>query len=235
MSETVKLHAADGHALHAYVAEPKGAPKAAIVVVQEIFGVNHHIRAVTDRFAEEGYLAIAPALFDRYEPGFEVGYDPAGMQKAMAILTKMNIEGAWADTLAAIEYGRDEYKTKVGVVGFCLGGSIAWAAAGRMPVSAAVGYYGGYIAKFKDAELHAPVMLHFGAKDDHIPASDVEQIKAAHPEVRVFVYDGAGHGFNCDERGSYEPAAASQAWARTIAFLAEHLGGQADNTSQPRS
>ncbi len=229
MNEKVKLQAADGHSLDAYVAKPEGAPKAAIVVVQEIFGVNHHMRAVTDRLAAEGYLAIAPALFDRYEPGFDVDYDPAGMQRAMAILPKMKIEWAWADTLAAIHYGRDEYKTKVGVVGFCLGGSVAWAAAAQMPVDVAVGYYGGFIAKFKDAQLHAPVMLHFGGKDDHIPVSDVDEIKAAHPEVPVYMYDDAGHGFNCDERGSYNPAAAAQAWERTLGFLHEHLGGSNDD------
>ncbi len=222
MSETVKLHAADGFTLSAYVAKPEGTPKGAIVVVQEIFGVNHHIRSVADSYAAEGYLAVAPALFDRYEPGFEVGYDAAGREKAMAILPKLNMEWAAADTLAAVTYARDEYKTKVAVVGFCLGGSIAWMAAAQMPVSAAVGYYGGYIAKFKDAELKAPVLLHFGEQDQHIPMRDVEAIKQAHPEVPVYTYD-ADHGFNCDERESYNAPAAKQARERTLAFLKEHL------------
>ena len=229
MSEAVKLHAADGHELGAYLARPAGTPKGAIVVVQEIFGVNHHIRSVTDRFAAEGYLAIAPALFDRYERGFEAGYDAEGMQRGRSIAGKMKIEWAAADTLAAVTYARDEYKTRVAVVGFCLGGSIAWMAAAHMPVSAAVGYYGGYIAKYKDEKLGAPVLLHFGAKDDHIPQSDVEAIRAAHPEVPVYVYD-AGHGFSNDERESYAPEAAKQAWGRTLEFLAEHLGGRLDNT-----
>ncbi len=232
MSETVKLHAADGHELDAYVAAPQGTPKAAVVVVQEVFGVNHHIRAVADRLAGEGYLAVAPALFDRYDRGFEAGYDEAGTARAMAFVPKLNMDWAAADTLAAVVYARDEYKTEVGLVGFCLGGSVAWMAAARMPVSAAVGYYGGFIAKSKDAQLKAPVMLHFGADDAHIPMSDVEAIRAAHPEVPVYVYQGAGHGFNCDERASYNEPAAKQAWERTLGFLGEHLSGRLDNTGK---
>ena len=228
MGETAKLHAADGHAFEAYIAAPEGTPKAALVVIQEIFGVNHHIRSMADRFAEAGYLAVAPALFDRYEQGFDVGYDKEGMQRAMTILPKLNMEWAAADILAAVMYARDECKTRVGVVGFCLGGSLAWMAAAQLPVSVAVGYYGGYIARFKDQQLKVPIMLHFGKQDDHIPMSDVEAIRAAHPEVPIHLYD-AGHGFNCDERGSYNAAAAKEAWARTLAFLDEKLGGEVDD------
>lgn len=231
MSETVKLHAADGHPLNAYVAAPEGTPKGAIVVIQEAFGVNHHIRGVADGYAAEGYLAVAPALFDRYERGFEAGYDAAGMERAMALLPKLNMDWAAADTLAAIEYARDEYKTKVGVVGFCLGGSVAWMAAMQMPISAAVGYYGGHVAKFKDAQLKAPVMLHFGELDKHIPMSDVKAIRQAHPEVPVYTYE-ADHGFNCDERASYSAPAAKQARERTLAFLKEHLQTPNDNTAK---
>ncbi len=235
MGETVKLHAADGHTLDAYVASPEGTPRAAIVVIQEIFGVNHHIRSVADRLAGEGYLAIAPALFDRYERRFEVDYDEAGVGRAMSLLPRLKMEWSAADTLAAVEYGRDEYKTRVGVLGFCMGGSIAWAAAAHMPVSAAVGYYGGYIVKFKDIPLHAPVLLHFGAQDNHIPLSDVEQIKAAHPEVPVHVYDNAGHGFSNDERESYSKPAAEEAWSRTLSFLGEQLGERRENTRAGQS
>jgi len=226
MSEITKLHAADGHELDAYVAIPEGTPKAALVIIQEAFGVNHHIRSVADRFASEGYLAVAPALFDRYERGFETGYDAEGMEKGMAIIHRMKMEWAAADTLAAVTYARDEYKTEVGIVGFCLGGSIAWMAAAHMPVSVAVGYYGGYIAKFvreqPGEQPKVPVLLHFGEHDDHIPMSDIKAIRAAHPEVPVYTYN-AGHGFNCDERGSYNEAAAKEAWQRTLAFLGEHL------------
>lgn len=229
MTETVKLHAADGHEFDAYVSGPDGTPKAAVVVVQEIFGVNHHIRSVADRFAGLGYLAVAPALFDRYERDFETTYDADGMQKGMAIAKTLNMEWAAADTLAAVVYARDEYRTEVGIVGFCLGGSIAWAAAAQMPVGAAVGYYGGYIAKMKDLQPKAPVMLFFGTHDEHIPISDVEAIQAAHPDVPVHLFD-AGHGFNCDERASYDPSAARQAWLQTIEFLKKHLSDRLDNT-----
>jgi carboxymethylenebutenolidase len=234
MSETARLHAADGHEFDAYVAKPEATPRAALVVIQEVFGVNHHIRAIADRFAREGYLAVAPALFDRYQRGFEAGYDAQGMETGSAIAKQINMDWAAADTLAAVGYARDEYKTEVGIVGYCFGGSVAWMAAASMPVSAAVGYYGGYIASFKDMKLKAPVMLHFGAHDDHIPMSDVDAIKAAHPEVPVYTYD-AGHGFNCDERASYNEAAATEAGERTLAFFKEHLSDRLDNTgkSQP--
>lgn len=224
MSEFVKLHAADGHTLGAYVAKPSGTPKAAVVIVQEIFGVNHHIRAVADSYAAEGYVAIAPALFDRYERDFEAGYEGEERQRGMAIAQKLNMDWAAADTLAAIEYARSEYKTRVGIVGFCLGGSVAWLAASKMPVDVAVGYYGGYIVKFKDAQLKAPILLHFGKLDEHIPMADIEAIQAAHPEVPVYLYE-AGHGFNCDERGSYDQASSKEARAKTLAFLEEHLQG----------
>lgn len=222
MGNWIKLRAADGHELGGYQAKPEGTPKAAIVVVQEIFGVNHHIRSIADRLAGEGYLALAPALFDRYERDFEAGYDEAGMARAMAILPRLKMEWAGADTLAAVEYARETYGTKVGVVGFCLGGSVAWVATAGMPVSAAVGYYGGFIAKSVDLEPKVPIMLHFGTQDGHIPMSDVELIRAKHPEVPVYLYD-AGHGFNCNEREDYRPAAATEAWGRTLSFLEEHL------------
>ena len=226
MSDIIKLRAEDEHAFDAYVARPEGTPKAAVVVLQEIFGVNHHIQSITDRFAAEGYLAVAPALFDRYQRDFKVGYDPAGWETAMSLLPGLNMDWTAADTLAAIAYAREESGTKVGVVGFCLGGSVAWMAAARMPIDAAVGYYGGTIAQAKDMTLQAPVVLHFGSHDAHIPVSDVEAIKAAHPEVPVYLYQ-AGHGFNCDERESYSPQAAAEAWSRPVAFLREHLGGAA--------
>ncbi len=231
MSERVKLQAADGHELSGYLARPEGTPKAAIVVVQEIFGVNHHIQSVADRFAAEGYLALAPALFDRYERGFEADYGETGMARAMALMPKLNMEWAAADTLAAVVSARDEYKTEVGIVGFCLGGSVAWMAAAKMPVSAAVGYYGGFIARMNDLEPKAPILLHFGKHDDHISMSDVEAIRAKHPEVPVYLYE-AGHGFNCDERGSYDAPSATEAWGRTMAFLGEHLVARLDNTGR---
>ena len=224
MGETVKLTAADGHELDAYVASPEGTPKAALVVVQEIFGVNAHIRSVADHFASQGYLAIAPALFDRYERGVDLGYEGADMQKAMSLLPKLNMEWAVADVKAAAVYARDEYKTRVGVVGYCLGGSVAWLAASQLPIDAAVGYYGGFIVKFLDQAPKVPIMLHFGKKDDHIKPEDVAKIEAAYPDVPVYTYD-AGHGFNCSTRGSYDAPSAALALERTLAFLDEHLSG----------
>jgi carboxymethylenebutenolidase len=220
----IKLKAADGHAFDAYVAKPEGTPKAALVVVQEIFGVNGHIRRVTDNFASQGYLSIAPALFDRYEQGVNLGYSGEDMQKAMTFVPKLNMQWHLADVAAAVAHVRDEYKTKVGVVGYCLGGSVAWLAAAHLPISAAVGYYGGSISKSLDQAPKVPIMLHFGKKDAHIPVEDVEKIKAAYPDVPVYLYD-ADHGFNCDARGSYDEPSAKQALERTLAFLAEHLAG----------
>ena len=229
MKEAVKLSATDGHTFDAYVATPSGEPKAALVVVQEIFGVNAHIRSVADHFASEGYLAIAPALFDRYERGVELGYDGQDMEKAMSFIPKLNMEWTAADVRAAVVYARDEYKTKVGVVGYCLGGSVAWLAAAHMPIDAAVGYYGGFIAKFLDQGPEAPIMLHFGEKDDHIPPSDIEKIKAAYPQIPVYTYATAGHGFNCSARGSYDEPSAKLALGRTLAFLGEHLSGRLES------
>jgi carboxymethylenebutenolidase len=222
MSERVKLQAADGFEFEAYVAKPEGTPKAAMVVIQEIFGVNTHIRAVADSYAAEGYLAVAPALFDRYERGFEVGYDGEGWQKGMEKAQKLNFDWIGADTLAAVEYARKSQGGKVGIVGYCLGGSVAWMAAAQMPVDAAVGYYGGNISKMNAMQPKVPTLLHFGAKDDHIPHSDIDAIKAAHPDVPVYLYD-AGHGFNCDLRDSYDKASADEARERTLAFFAKNL------------
>ncbi len=224
MKQTVKLFAADGHPFDAYVASPEGTPRAALVVVQEIFGVNAHIRSVADNFASEGYLSIAPALFDRKERGVELGYAGADMQKAMSLMPKTpeDMQNAMADVAAAVAYVRDEYKTQVGVVGYCWGGSVAWLAAAELPIAAAVGYYGGFIAKSLDYAPKAPIQLHFGKKDDHIPLADIEKIEAAYPGVPVYLYD-AGHGFNCDARGSYDAPSAKLALERTLAFFAEHL------------
>ena len=226
MGKTVKLTAADGHNLDAYVAEPKGKPRAALVVVQEIFGVNAHIRSVADHYATEGYLAIAPALFDRKERGVELGYDGADMQKAMTLMPKTpeEMQKSVLDVAAAAAYGRDEYKTQVGVVGYCWGGSIAWLAAAELPITVAVGYYGGLIAKQLDYAPQVPILLHFGEKDDHISTHDILKIKAAYPDVPVYLYD-AGHGFNCSVRGSYDASSAEKALERTLAFFAEHLAG----------
>ncbi|MGD0634543.1 MAG: dienelactone hydrolase family protein [Beijerinckiaceae bacterium] len=222
MGETITLTTADGAVISAYRARPSGTPKGGIVVVQEIFGVNHHIRAVADKFAAAGYLAVAPAIFDRVEKNVELAYDADGIARGFALAQKSPTPAALQDIAAAAAVAAEG--GKVGVVGFCWGGSLAYASAAHPAgaIAAAVGYYGGNITKDLRARLHVPVELHFGAKDDYIPLSDVELIGQTHPDVAIYVYD-AGHGFNCDERGSYDKASADLAWSRTLKFFGEHL------------
>jgi carboxymethylenebutenolidase len=217
MGEMIELKAADGAKIGAYKAVPDGDPKGGIVVVQEIFGVNHHIRAVTDRFAAEGYVGLAPALFDRAEKGVELAYDEAGTSKGFALARKIPMDQHFLSIEAAIE--ALAATGPIGIVGFCLGGTLAYAAATRSEfLSAAVGYYGGMIAGMTGAELNCQVELHFGEQDQHIPLSDVDKIRTAHPAMPIYTYP-AGHGFNCDERGSYDKPSADLAWTRTLAFL----------------
>ncbi|WP_295844551.1 dienelactone hydrolase family protein [Tardiphaga sp.] len=222
MGQHVTLIAADKFELGAYRTTPAGTPKGAVVVIQEIFGVNHHIRAVCDRFAEQGYVAVAPAIFDRSERNFQSGYSA----EEVAIARKFVANPDWAamllDTQAAIDSVKDV--GPVGVIGFCLGGSVAYAAATKLVgLSAAIGYYGGAIVKFADDKPVVPTQLHFGAEDHGIPLSDVEIIRAKRPDIEVFVYDGAQHGFGCDERASYDKASADLARQRSLAFFAKHL------------
>jgi carboxymethylenebutenolidase len=222
MGETITLTAKDGVKIGAYVAKPAGAPRGGIVVIQEIFGVNHHIRAVADRYAAEGYLAVAPALYDRVQAGYESGYEQAEVQAGVAIRAKTDAEKVLLDVEAAVvEAGK---AGKVGVVGYCWGGTLAFAAAVKIPgVAAASGYYGAGVAAMADQKPVAPTILHFGETDHSIPMADVEKVKAARPDVPVYVY-AAGHGFNCDERGAYNAAAADLARERTYAFFKQHVG-----------
>ncbi len=222
MSQTVKLRAADGFEPGAYVAQPAGEPIGGLVVVQEVFGVNAHIRRVADGYAKDGFLAVAPALFDRIEPGVELGYKGADMQKAMSFFPKLDIDKAVADVAAAVEYAENGAHKKVGVIGYCFGGTVAWLAATRLNPAAAVGYYGGRIGSYAGESPNCPVMLHFGRQDAHIPPAEVEKVHAAHPEVEIYWYD-AGHGFNCDARSSYSAQAAAEARKRSLEFLKKHL------------
>ena len=224
MGEHVKLRAADGFELDAYVARPAGTPVAGLVVVQEAFGVNRHIREVTDEWATDGFLAVAPALFDRVERGVELGYGPEDLQKGMAIIQKGTPDERVMDVAAALDYARKETGKKAGIIGYCLGGSMAWLAATRLNPDAAVGYYGSQIPRYAGEELHAPVMLHFGAEDTHIPKSEIDaKVAAAHPEVPIYWYAGAGHGFNTTDRASYNPEAAKLARERSLEFLRKNL------------
>ncbi|MEC7874818.1 MAG: dienelactone hydrolase family protein [Actinomycetota bacterium] len=224
MGTTVQLTTADGNTLNAYRSEPEGSPKGAIIVVQEIFGVNDHIRGVADGYAREGYVAIAPALFDRVRDGVELDYDEAGID----VGRKIAFEDVTMDqVMIDVEAACDEVSPagKIGIVGYCWGGSICYVAAARLSnkISAASGYYGGQIMPHIDEQPTAPLVLHFGAEDAGIPLENVRTIDERWPEIDVHIYDGAGHGFNCDARGSYEANSAALALERTLTHFAQHL------------
>jgi carboxymethylenebutenolidase len=214
-----RLTASDGHELDAYEVHPDGAA-ASIVIVQEIFGVNAHIRSVVDRYASFGYRAIAPALFDRGERGVELGYDDAGRTRGIELVMPIAFDAAMLDVAAAVEDVADT--GPVAVIGYCFGGSVAWIAACDLPIAAAVGYYGGQIHGMIDRQPKVPTMLHFGELDHGIPLDQVDAIAAAHPDVPVHVYTGADHGFNCDARATHDARSAAIALGRTLEFLEAH-------------
>ena len=222
MGATARVTAADGHELSIYRAEPAGRARGGLVVVQEIFGVNGHVRAVCDDFAAEGYLAVAPALFDRVERGIELGYQSDDIARGRAIREKVSLEDALADVEAAATELAGA--GRIGVVGYCWGGTVAWVAATRSTsFAAAVSYYGGGVPDLAGEQPNCPVLLHFGEQDHAIPLDGVRRLQAAHPELPVHVYP-AGHGFNCDQRASYHPESARLARERTLAFLRELVG-----------
>jgi carboxymethylenebutenolidase len=217
------LVASDSFKLGAYRADPSGTPKGGVVVIQEIFGVNHHIRAVCDRIAAQGYAALAPALFDRQQPNFESGYSPDEIAEARKFVANPDWAAMMRDVQAAIDEAKKSGPTAI--VGFCLGGTIAFLAAAKLNgLSAAIGWYGGQIVKNADEKPKVPTQLHFGEKDASIPMSDVEIIKQKRGgDCEIYVYPDAQHGFNCEERGSYNEAAAKLARERSIAFLNKNL------------
>jgi carboxymethylenebutenolidase len=227
MGQFVNLTAADGFEFAAYVAKPAGKPRGGVVVLQEIFGVNAHIRAVADGYAADGYLAVAPATFHRVKPGVDMGYAPDDMSAGMAL--KATVEalpapGVLQDIQAAINHAAQA--GKVAVLGYCWGGLLTWRSASLLKgVSAAVPYYGGGVTTEAEIARHpkCPVLAHFGEKDHWIPLDGVAAFKKAHPEVEVHIY-AANHGFNCDHRGAYDATAAALARERTLAFLAKHVG-----------
>ena len=227
MGQFAELKAADGQAIPAYVASPKGKAKGGIVVIQEIFGVNAHIRAVADGYAEQGYLAVAPATFHRVKPNVELGYEPDDMTAGMALKTAteaLPAPGVMQDIQAAIDHAAQA--GKVGIVGYCYGGLLTWRAACALEgLSAAVPYYGGGVTTPDEIarQPRCPVLAHFGDQDHWISLESVEAFKKAHPEVEVHLYH-ANHGFNCDHRASYNAEAAKLARERTLAFFARHVG-----------
>ena len=222
MGEHIRLKSAAGE-IGAYVATPKGTPKGGIVVIQEIFGVNHHIKAVTDKFAQDGYMALAPCFFDRIKPGIELGYTPDTIAEGRGYVMSMGVDKPVQDVDAAIAELKKRGCKKVAVTGFCWGGTITWLSATRLKPDAAIGYYGGGIHGAKAEKPTVPTMLHFGDKDMHIPMTHVNGLRSLHPGVAIYDYP-ADHGFHCDERGSYDGLASAQAYARTLEFMAKHVG-----------
>ncbi len=228
MGKMIELKAADGHHFAAYVAQPAGKAKGAVVVLQEIFGVNAHIQEVTDGYAQAGYVAVAPATFDRSQRGVNLGYKPEDMNAGVALksaIEALPAPGVLADIQAAVDHAASLSGGKVGVVGYCWGGLLTWRAACLVKgVSAAVPYYGGGVTTAAETARQplCPVQAHFGAKDHWIALETVEAFRQAHPSAQVHVYD-ADHGFNCNHRASFDAAAADQARARALAFFATYL------------
>ncbi len=229
MGTMIELQAADGTCVPAYEARPTGTPKGAVVVIQEIFGVNSHIRKVADGYAAEGYLAVAPAAFHRVKPGVELGYTDADMGEGFGYKTAVEAlpaPGVLQDIQAAIDHVAKVSGGKVGIVGYCWGGLLTWRAACTLKgLSAAAPYYGGGVTTEAEMARHpqVPVLAHFADEDKWIPLESVEAFKMAHPEVEVQTY-AAHHGFNCDQRGAWHAPSAQLARERTLAFFAKHLG-----------
>ena len=223
VGELTTLMARDGHEFQAYLAASAAKARGAVVVIQEIFGVNSHIRAVADGFASAGYTAIAPAFFDRIRRGIELGYSPPDVQEGRGYMQQLKLEQTLKDLGAAIAVVKNS--GRIGTVGFCWGGAMSYVAACELPVACAVVYYGN-ASRFLDKKPKCPVQYHFGTQDTSIALSDVDKIRAAHPEGEFHLYE-AGHGFNCDQRPSYDPAAAALARQRTFEFLSSRLRGGA--------
>jgi carboxymethylenebutenolidase len=228
MGQWTKLTASDGHELDAYVATPEGAPIGALVLVQEIFGLNPHIQRTVDAYAKDGFLVVAPALFDRQEKGVQIGYEGEDLKKAFGYYGKLNPETALLDVAAAYKYAEKAGK-KIGVIGYCYGGFMSWLAATRgtalgVKPACAVAYYPGGIGSVATEKPSCPVMVHIGTNDAHIAVDQIDALRAAnHPEVTLHVYEGGNHGFNCDSRADYQPEFAAQARERSLAFLKSHI------------
>jgi carboxymethylenebutenolidase len=221
VGKNISLTASDGHKLGAYRADPKGKSKGGIVVIQEIFGVNGHVRDVTDRIAEQGYTAIAPALFDRVKTGVDIGYEEKDMQEGFGYMQKVGNDTPMKDIQAAA----DELRKvgKVGAIGFCWGGQLAWMASKSVSLDCSVGYYGIAVHQTLKPQPKVPVMLHFADLDGFVPKEAADEVRKAYPDMPIYNYP-ADHGFNCDRRGSYHEPSAKLAMDRTLQFFAKHVG-----------
>jgi carboxymethylenebutenolidase len=218
----MKIAAKDGHEFSAYCAKPPGAPRGALIVIQEFFGVNGHIRRVCDQYAADGYLVLSPAIFDRVERDVELGYDEAGMNMGRELRAKLDLSECMVDIQATIDAAASA--GKVAALGYCWGGSLAYIASARLNgLACAIGYYGAQIAAHVNETPRVPVMLHYAEKDEYLPQSDIEKVRYAHPSVVIYQYPGTDHGFNCDDRRFYEPKSAATARERTLSFLAQRV------------
>lgn len=238
-TEFVNLKVSDGTEMRTYVAHPEGKPAGAMLVFQEIFGINSHIRDVTERFAKQGYLSIAPELFHRFAPGFESGYSGEEIQAAIQKIGSVTQEGLVADIQAAYDYAQSQGSLPTASIGYCMGGRVSFLAGLTVPLQCAISYYGGGIApnQFspglldRAGEMKAPVLMFWGGKDAMIPPEAVNSVTgalaAAGKDFTNVVMSAADHGFFCDQRGSYSAAASAQAWPLTLAYLDTHLKGQA--------
>lgn len=215
-SEWIELRAPDGHRFAAYEAQPPRHPRGTVVVLQEIFGVNRHIQSVARRLAEEGWRAIAPALFDRQRRDVSLDYDGEGIAAGKALLATLPLQTALLDVEAAVRHA--SALGPVAALGFCWGGSLAWLAGSRLPVAGVVAYYGGQIGSLLDKAPRVPTLTHFGEQDASIPIEVSQAIRRDQPQVITHLY-AAGHGFNCDERPSYDLACTQLAWQRSLGFL----------------
>ena len=220
MGEFITLKADDGHELAAYEAAASGSAHGNLVLIQEIFGVNNHVRKVCDQWAESGYHVVAPALFDRVERGVEVGYDEASFDKGREIRGGLSDDDVMHDVKAAADYlGAPG---TAGIIGYCFGGFVTWLSSCRLDFAAAAGYYGGRIADYASENPKCPTMLHFGEKDHAIPMTDVDKVRSTHPEVPIHIYP-AGHGFCCDERPDFHPESCNLADQRSLELFREHV------------
>lgn len=221
----IQLTANDDHQLSAYEGIPEGDVKGSVILIQEIFGVNPHIRSVVDGYAQDGYYTIAPALFDRLETSVELGYEAEDMEKGIQLVTDMKPENTLRDIAAAANAAKEKNpQGKVAIIGYCFGGTMAWLSAASLDIFAcSVCYYGGQIASLADRTPKCPTLLHFGEKDAHIPLSAVDKIREAQPTAEICVYEGVKHGFNCDARSDYDREAATLAKQRSLNHLNKYL------------
>ena len=223
MGKFIELQASDGHKLAAYVAEPSGKARGGVVVIPEIFGVNSHIQATTDGFAADGYRAVSPAMFDRVQRNYDTGYSAPEIEAGRAIMGKLDWNQSMLDVQAAI--GEAAKAGKAGIVGYCYGGTVTWLASARASgLACAVPYYGGGMPGFIGEKPKVPTMCHFGELDQSPTLAQSKEIAARHPQITAHFYAGAGHGFNRDQRGSWNAEAAKLARSRTIEFFRKHLG-----------